>query len=52
MYSAPITRLHTTAFVILIDQSGSMAEKVLFDGIIVSKSDSVHIICDPLIYQL
>ena len=32
MYTQSITRSHRTAFILAIDQSGSMAEKLLFQA--------------------
>lgn len=40
-YSKSITRLSPTAFVILIDRSGSMSEKIVYDGIEMSKAEAV-----------
>ncbi len=41
MYSQEITRRHRTAFVIAIDQSGSMQEKVCFGRHEMSKAAAV-----------
>lgn len=52
MYSSRITRLNPTAFVILIDQSGSMEEQITFDSIRMSKSEAVTIAANMLISEL
>ena len=52
MYSARITRLNPTAFIILIDQSGSMEERVLFNATRMTKADSVALVTNRLISEL
>ena len=52
MYSARITRLNPTAFIILIDQSGSMEERVLFNSTPMTKADSVALVTNRLISEL
>ncbi len=52
MYSARITRLNPTAFIILIDQSGSMEERVMFNSIKMTKADSVALVTNRLISEL
>ena len=52
MYSQSITRTHRTAFVLLIDTSGSMAEDILFRGLPVSKAEAVATITNELIFEL
>ena len=44
MYSQSVTRNHRTAFVLMIDESGSMAEEISFRGIRTSKAKAVAII--------
>ncbi len=41
MYTQSITRSHRTAFILAIDQSGSMAEKLLFRGRQTTKAEAV-----------
>lgn len=52
MYSQSITRTHRTAFVLLIDTSGSMDEDILFRGLPVSKAEAVATITNELIFEL
>jgi hypothetical protein len=52
MYEQEITRLHRTAFVIAIDQSQSMLEEVVFNGVSMSKAKAVARITDNLINEL
>lgn len=52
MYAARITRLNPTAFIILIDQSGSMEEGVLFNSTPMTKADSVALVTNRLISEL
>ncbi len=52
MYSARITRLTPTAFVFLIDQSGSMEEKVKLGTEVLSKAEAVAIVTNILIKEL
>lgn len=52
MYSARITREHRTAFVLLTDRSGSMAEEVLFGRVRVTKADAVAQIINLLVDEL
>jgi hypothetical protein len=40
-HSHPITRLNPTAFIVLIDLSGSMTEKIIFGGIEMTKARAV-----------
>ena len=49
MYSQSITRAHRTAFILLIDGSGSMAEELLFRGRTQSKAEAVATITNELI---
>ena len=43
MYTQSITRSHRTAFILAIDQSGSMAEKLLFRGRQTTKACTLHL---------
>ena len=52
MYSQEITRQHRTAFVIALDQSGSMQESVRFGKKLMSKAEAVAIIANALITEL
>lgn len=52
MYEQEITRIHRTAFVIAIDQSLSMNDKVFFNGERMSKAVAVAKITDHLINEL
>ncbi len=56
MYSASITRLHPTAFILLVDQSGSMAERIVFGGVNTTKARAVSLVAasfiDELLYRV
>ena len=52
MYSQSVTRNHRTAFVLMIDESGSMAEEISFRGIRTSKAKAVAIITNELLFEL
>ena len=52
MYTNPITRLHPTAFIILIDQSGSMKERIVFAGAEMPKSRAVTFVANTFIDEL
>lgn len=52
MYERCITREHRTAFVILIDQSGSMAEKIDYDGRMITKAEAVAEVTNQIIGEL
>lgn len=52
MYSQEITRRHRTAFVIAIDRSGSMQEKLLFGREEISKAEAVSRTANSLISEL
>ncbi len=52
MYSQSITRTHRTAFVLLIDCSGSMSEDIRFRGELCTKAEAVATITNELIYEL
>jgi hypothetical protein len=52
MYSAPITKTHPTAFAVLIDQSGSMSERITFAGSEMSKAGAVALVANLFIDEL
>lgn len=52
MYRQPITRLHRTAFVLMIDRSGSMAEELLFCGRRIAKAEAVAEVANRLLFEL
>lgn len=52
MYRRSITRNHRTAFVLLIDTSGSMNEKITFHGRVCSKAEAVSTITNELLFEL
>ena len=52
MYTNPITRLHPTAFILLIDQSGSMKERIVYAGTEMTKSRAVTLIASSFIDEL
>lgn len=52
MYSNPITGLHPTAFIVLIDRSGSMKEKTVFAGAEMLKSRAVTLVANAFIDEL
>ena len=52
MYSQPITRLHRTAFVLMIDRSGSMAEELSFCGRRIPKAEAVAEVANRLLFEL
>lgn len=52
MYQQSITRRHRTAFVIAIDQSGSMEEQCTFLGRRMTKAAAVAEVTDGLLYEL
>lgn len=52
MYSQPITRLHRTAFVLMIDRSGSMAEELVFCGRRIPKAEAVAEVANGLLFEL
>lgn len=49
---ASITRSHRTAFILAIDQSGSMAEKLLFRGRQTTKAEAVAEVTNRLLFEL
>lgn len=52
MYTQSITRTHRTAFILLIDGSGSMTERIRFGGREMSKSEAVTGITNGLLFEL
>jgi Uncharacterized protein encoded in toxicity protection region of plasmid R478, contains von Willebrand factor (vWF) domain len=52
MYSARITRNNRTAFILLCDRSGSMAEEVVFEGERMTKADAVARIINMFMDEL
>ena len=52
MHTQSITRSHRTAFVLLIDGSGSMAEEILFRGKRMTKAEAVASITNGLLFEL
>ncbi len=52
MYTQSITRAHRTAFVLLIDGSGSMTEQIRFRGRLTTKADAVAAITNDLLFEL
>lgn len=51
-YTAQITRDSPSAFLFLIDQSGSMAEQLIYNGETMSKADAVAKIINKLLYDI
>ncbi len=52
MYTQSITRNHRTAFILLLDGSGSMAEAVRFRGQEMTKAEAVAAITNDLLFEL
>ena len=52
LYSQSITREHRTAFILLLDRSGSMRERVLFDGREVTKACAVAETANRFLFEL
>lgn len=52
MYTQSITRSHRTAFILLIDGSGSMAETLRFRGRETTKAEAVAAITNDLLFEL
>ena len=52
MYTQSITRNHRTAFVLLLDASGSMAEQTCYDGRRMTKAEAVASITNALLFEL
>lgn len=51
-YTCPITRANPTAFVFLLDQSGSMSEHTLHDGVELTKAQALSMATNALIDEL
>ena len=51
-HTQSITRQHRTAFVILVDESGSMAQRTRFRGQELSKAEAVARITNDLLFEL
>ncbi|TAE30630.1 MAG: hypothetical protein EAZ91_09870 [Cytophagales bacterium] len=51
-YTALITRSSPTAFLFLIDQSGSMGEPIVYDGVTCTKADAVARVVNQTVYEL
>lgn len=51
-YTQSITRAHRTAFVLLIDGSGSMAEQIRFRNRLSTKAEAVTTITNELLFEL
>ena len=52
MYTQSITRTHRTAFIFVIDGSGSMAEKIRFRGRLMTKADAEASITNGMLFEL
>ena len=52
MYTQSITRTHRTAFILLIDGSGSMCERIRYGGCTMTKSEAVTEITNGLLFEL
>ncbi len=52
MYTQSITRNHRTAFVLLIDASGSMSEETVYGGRRMTKAEAVTGITNALLFEL
>ena len=52
MYTRSITRTHRTAFLVAIDGSGSMAERIRFRGRTATKAEAVAEVADELLFEL
>ena len=52
MYTQSITRTHRTAFILAIDGSGSMAERIRYHGREMTKSEAVAFITNSLLFEL
>lgn len=51
-YSCPITRANPTAFVFLLDQSGSMSERTIHDGVEQTKAQALSMATNALLDEL
>ena len=52
MYTNNITRQQRTAFILLVDGSGSMGEEISFRGIRTSKAKAVSMVTNELLFEL
>ncbi len=52
MYSAPITRATPTAFILVVDQSGSMSERIVFLGAEMTKARAVSLAASGFVDEL
>ncbi|WP_418991609.1 VWA domain-containing protein [Alistipes sp.] len=52
MYTHSITRAHRTAFALVIDGSGSMAEQIRYRGQLTTKAEAVAAITNDLLFEL
>lgn len=52
MYTQSITRTHRTAFILVIDCSGSMAEEIRFRGRQMTKAEAVAAITNSMLFEL
>ncbi len=52
MYSARITRNTPTAFILLLDRSGSTAEKTMFDNQVTTKAVAISTVANKIIREL
>ena len=52
MYTQSITRSHRTAFILLIDGSGSMAEEIRYLGKRMTKAEAVALITNGMLFEL
>lgn len=52
MYTQSITRAHPTAFILLIDASGSMSEPIRFHGRSMTKAEAVAAVTNELLFEL
>lgn len=51
-YSATINSRNRTAFIILLDRSGSMAEPITFNGQLTTKAEALAEVTNRLIFEL
>ena len=52
LYDAPITRKNPALIVFLLDMSGSMNEKVVYEGVTMSKSEALNSIVNKTIQEM
>ena len=51
-YTAPITTMCPTAFLVMVDQSGSMAEPVIWNGRYLKKSEAVALVINSILAEI